>query len=194
MSGTVREKSIILFASGRGKNAAAIIQYFNKAGGAKVNLIVCNNAGAGVLNIAREYNIPFLIIDRTTLDGKLLAEQLNEYHPDLIVLAGFLWKIPLSLLNLFPDKIINIHPALLPGYGGKGMYGMHVHEAVIRAKDTETGITIHYVNEHYDEGAHILQAYCKIGPTDDALSVAQKIARLEHTFFPKTIEYLLYEQ
>jgi phosphoribosylglycinamide formyltransferase-1 len=111
---------------------------------------------------------------------------------DLIVLAGFLWKFPEKILNEFPNKVINIHPALLPKYGGKGMYGMHVHEAVVKNKETETGITIHYVNEHYDEGAIIFQAKCKVNPKDSPEDVANKINRLEMEHFPKVVESLLF--
>jgi phosphoribosylglycinamide formyltransferase-1 len=187
-------KSLIIFASGKGSNAEAIIQYFKKTQQAKVSLIVCNKVDAGVLDIARNHNIPFIIINKQTIGEALLVTQMQEYNPDLVVLAGFLWKIPNSLLVAFSNKIINIHPALLPKYGGKGMYGHFVHEAVYSAKEKETGITIHYVNEQYDEGAHIMQAHCKLSSEDKPDVIAQKISRLEHTFFPKTIEYLLNEQ
>jgi phosphoribosylglycinamide formyltransferase 1 len=184
-------QSLVIFASGRGSNAAAIINYFRGNGQTKVSLIVSNNAQAPVLDLAREEHIPFLIVDRNTLAETLLAEQLADCKPDLIILAGFLWKVPDSLLQRFPGKIINIHPALLPRYGGKGMYGLKVHEAVIAAGEKESGITIHYVNEHYDEGARILQAYYPLKNGETAESLAGQITRLEHFFFPKTIEYLL---
>ncbi|MFA6150856.1 MAG: phosphoribosylglycinamide formyltransferase [Chitinophagaceae bacterium] len=187
-------KSLILFASGKGSNAQAIIRYFHKSNLASVTLIVCNNANAGVLDIAKVHNIPFLIIDKQTFQEKLMLEQLREHHPDLIVLAGFLWKIPDHLLKEFPDKIINIHPALLPKFGGKGMYGQKVHEAVLAAGETETGITIHFVNENYDEGAHIVQAFCRLALSDTPIVVAEKVSKLEQAFYPKTIEYLLNEQ
>lgn len=187
-------KSLILFASGKGSNAQAIIRYFHKSDLARVTLIVCNNANAGVLDIARAHNIPFLIIDKQTFQEKLMLEQLREYQPDLIVLAGFLWKIPDHLLMEFPGKIINIHPALLPKFGGKGMYGQKVHEAVLAAGETETGITIHFVNENYDEGAHIVQAFCRLSSADTPTVVAEKVSGLEQAFYPKTIEYLLNEQ
>lgn len=187
-------KSLVIFASGKGSNALSIIQHFKKTGLAKVSLIVCNNAEAGVLNVAIDNNIPFLLVDKKTLEEPLLLTQMEEHKPDLIVLAGFLWKIPDSLIQQYNNKIVNIHPALLPKYGGKGMYGMKVHEAVVNAEEKESGITIHYVNEHYDEGAHILQAHCAIDKTENAHQVAMKIARLEHFFFASTIEYLLNEQ
>lgn len=183
--------SLVIFASGKGSNAAAIIDYFHQGTLARVSLIVSNNAQAGVLDIARAHNIPFLIIDRETVKEQLLTEQLKEYTPSLIILAGFLWKIPDSLLHAFPGKMVNIHPSLLPRYGGKGMYGQRVHEAVIAAGEQESGITIHFVNEHYDEGMQIVQARCAIAPGDSAQVLAQRIRNLEHAFFPKTIEYLL---
>lgn len=184
-------KSLVLFASGKGSNAQAIIDYFNQTKQAKVNLVVCNNAEAKVLDIAREHNIPFLIVDKNTMGEALMITQIGEHRPDLIVLAGFLWKMPPSLLQAFPNKTINIHPALLPKYGGKGMYGLKVHQAVIHNKETETGITIHFVNENYDEGAQIVQARCTIAVQDTAEMIAQKVAKLEHAYYPKTIEYLL---
>jgi phosphoribosylglycinamide formyltransferase 1 len=184
-------QSIIIFASGRGSNAEAIIQYFKKTGTAKVSLIVCNNPNAGVINIAEQYDIPFLLVDKQTFKERLFVVQIQEYKPSLIVLAGFLWKIPDILITAFSGKIINIHPSLLPKYGGKGMYGHHVHDAVITSGEKESGITIHYVNEHYDEGNHILQAHCSIHEGDNAETLAKRIGLLEHAFFAKTIEYLL---
>ena len=183
--------SLVIFASGAGSNAAAIIEYFKKNGKARVSLIVSNKAEAGVLDIARREEIPFLIIDRKTFAETLLIEQINDCKPSLIVLAGFLWKLPEALVHAFPSKIINIHPALLPNYGGKGMYGHHVHDAVITAKEQESGITIHYVNEHYDEGNTILQARCKVGVNDTPEDLAKNIHKLEHFYFPRAIEFLL---
>ncbi len=184
-------KSLVLFASGKGSNAQAIIDYFNQTKQAKVNLVVCNNAEAGVLDIARLHNIPFLIVNKTTIEEPLMITQIMDYEPSLIVLAGFLLKMPLSLLQAFPDKTINIHPALLPKYGGKGMYGNKVHQAVKANNEKETGITIHFVNEHYDEGAQIVQVRCALTANETVENIAQKVAKLEHAFYPKTIEYLL---
>lgn len=184
-------KSIIIFASGKGTNAEAIIQYFAQTRQAKVALIVCSRPNAGVLDVARNHDIPFLLITKKTLEESLLLVQLKEYQPDLIVLAGFFWKIPDTIIAAYPNKVINIHPALLPKYGGRGMYGHFVHEAVLAANEKETGITIHYVNEHYDEGAHVLQAHCPLVDNDTVEDVARKVSRLEHSFYPKTIEYLL---
>lgn len=183
--------SLIVFASGRGSNARAIIDHFQQTGLAKVSLIVTNKADAGVLDIAEEEQIPFLIINNKTLNETLLIDQMKSYNPSLIVLAGFLKKIPDNMISAFPNKIINIHPSLLPKYGGKGMYGEHVHEAVIAAQDKESGITIHYVNEHYDEGATIIQAMCTVTTEDNADSLAHKIHKLEHFYYPRAIEFLL---
>jgi len=184
-------QSLIIFASGRGSNAAAIIEYFKSNGKARIDLIVSNKADAGVIEIAEREHIPFLIVDKKTIGEVLLVEQIMDYKPSLIVLAGFLWKIPDSLVQAFPGKIINIHPALLPSYGGKGMYGHNVHNAVLNAKDAESGITIHYVNEVYDSGNIILQARCLVAEGDTADTLAQRIHKLEHFYFPRTIEYLL---
>ncbi len=183
--------SLIIFASGRGSNAQAIIDYFKTNGKAKVSLIVSNKADAGVLDIAKNEHIPFAIVDKHTIKEALLVEQMLEYKPSLIILAGFLWKVPDTLLHAFPGKIINIHPALLPAYGGKGMYGHHVHEAVIDHREKESGITIHHVNEHYDEGNIIAQAHCTIDENDNADTLAKKIHLLEHFFYPRVIEFLL---
>jgi len=183
--------SLIIFASGKGSNAAAIIDYFKANPVAKVALIVSNKADAGVLDIAREEHIPFLIINKQSFSEQLLIDQLQSYNPSLIVLAGFLWKMPDGFVRAFSNKIINIHPALLPEFGGKGMYGNHVHEAVINAGRKESGITVHFVDEVYDNGDVILQARCLIKTGDDAATLATRIHRLEHYFFPRTIEFLL---
>ena len=186
--------SLIIFASGAGTNAAAIISHFKNNGKAKVTLIVSNKDDAGVLEIAEKEEIPFLIIDKKTFRETLLVEQLKDHGPSLIILAGFLWKIPATIIHEFHGRIVNIHPALLPGYGGKGMYGHNVHNAVLAAKDAESGITIHYVNENYDEGNIILQARCKVEANDSAGELAKRIHKLEHFYYPMAIEYLLSEQ
>ena len=185
--------SLIIFASGAGSNAKAIIDYFKKTETAKVSLIVCNKVGAGVLDIAEQENIPVLLIDKEKIKAHGFVDQLLAEKPSLIVLAGFLWKIPEAIVQHFDNKIINIHPALLPKYGGKNMYGSNVHKAVIAAKEKESGITIHYVNEVYDEGKVIVQAHCNIS-TDDDVTLAKKIHYLEHFYFPRTIEFLLSQQ
>jgi len=184
-------KSVIVFASGTGTNAAAIIAHFKTTGAAKVALIVSNKAEAGVLDIARKEEIPFLIINKQTFNETLLIEQMDEYDPSLIVLAGFLWKIPDVVIHHYRGRIVNIHPALLPGYGGKGMYGNHVHKAVISAGDSESGITIHYVDEVYDNGDILLQARCKVHNDDTHDTLADRIHALEHFYYPRVIEYLL---
>lgn len=184
-------KNIILFASGAGSNVQAIIDYFEGKNIARPVAIVCNKPGAGVLQIAEKYSIPVEMIDRESFKSEEFINKINTYNPDLLILAGFLWKVPSNLVEKYPNKIINIHPALLPKYGGKGMYGMHVHNAVIEHKEKESGITIHYVNEHYDEGNTIVQAHCSINETDTPESLAHKIHKLEHFYFPRTIEFLL---
>ncbi len=184
-------KNIILFASGAGSNVQAIIDFFKDNKEVVPVAIVCNKPEAGVLNIAKAHNIRTILIDRNSFKSEAFVEQLKAFNPSLLVLAGFLWKVPDAVVAAFPDKIINIHPALLPKYGGKGMYGSHVHQSVIDNQEKESGITIHYVNEHYDEGNTIIQAHCTITESDTPESLAQKIHRLEHHFFPRTIEFLL---
>jgi len=183
--------SLIIFASGKGSNATAIVDYFQANGKAKVALIVTNKPDAGVLEMANDRHIPFLIVDRQTFGETLLVEQLKEYGPSMIVLAGFLWKIPETILHSFPNRIINIHPALLPNYGGKGMYGQYVHEAVLTAGDLQSGITIHQVNEVYDAGNILLQARCPVQSGDTAATLAGRIHALEHFYYPRTIAFLL---
>ncbi|MDE3236961.1 MAG: phosphoribosylglycinamide formyltransferase [Bacteroidota bacterium] len=181
--------NIAIFASGAGSNAQKIIEHFRENKTIHVGLIVCNKPGAGVLKIAADNAIPVLLIEKERFfRGDAYVPEMNLHEIGFIVLAGFLWKIPDALIRAFPNKIINIHPALLPKYGGKGMYGMHVHEAVIASGDTESGITIHYVNEKYDDGEAIFQATCTIEPIDTPELLAQKIHRLEHQYFPAIVE------
>ena len=183
---------IAIFASGAGSNARKIIEYFEKRGlRIKVSLIVCNVPGAGVLEIAEEKGIPSLMINKSEFAANGYVESLKNAGIDFIVLAGFLWKVPEVLVRAYPKAIINIHPALLPKYGGKGMYGARVHEAVITAGEKESGITIHWVNENYDEGAIIFQAKCSIDASDTPENLANKIHALEHAHFATTIEKLL---
>lgn len=183
--------SLIIFASGTGTNAAAIIDWCRATGKAGVALVVCNKPGAGVLDIAARNGIPTLLVDRESFRSGEFVHTLKGYNPSLLVLAGFLWKVPEAVVAAFPGRIINIHPALLPAYGGKGMYGHHVHEAVIAAGEKSSGITIHYVNEHYDEGDIIVQAHCPVVPGDTPGTLAKRIHKLEHYYFPLTIGYLL---
>ncbi len=183
---------IAIFASGAGSNARKIIEYFEKRGLAiKVSLIVCNVPGAGVIDIAKEKGIPTLMINKAEFAATGYVESLQNAEIQFIVLAGFLWKVPEVMVRAYPKAIINIHPALLPKYGGKGMYGARVHEAVIAAGEKQSGITIHWVNEHYDEGAIIYQATCEVTPSDTPDTLANKIHALEHAHFAPTIEKLL---
>lgn len=185
---------IAIFASGAGSNARKIIEYFAEPRDvqADISLIVCNKPGAGVLQIAAEKKIPQLLIEKEQFfRGNGYVDELKAAGIDFIVLAGFLWKIPDTLVNAYRHRIINIHPALLPKYGGKGMYGNHVHAAVIAAGETESGITIHYVDEHYDNGDIILQATCPVLPDDTPETLAQRIHALEHAHFPKAVEQCL---
>ncbi len=200
---TEKKKRIAIFASGNGSNAQKIIDYFKAPSissdgvigpaihiveSIKVVLIVCNNPEAGVLKIAQKESIPTLLIERKKFyeDGYLY--ELKKYKIDFIVLAGFMWKVPSELIQSYQNKIINIHPALLPKFGGKGMFGNIVHEAVINSKEKESGITIHYVDEFYDHGKIIFQAKCKVDENDTPEILAKKIHALEHTHYPVVIE------
>jgi len=185
-------KNIAIFASGAGSNAQKIIDHFKHSDIARVSLILCNKPGAGVLQIAEKEGIPAILIEKELFfHTDHYVKLLQQKQTDLVVLAGFLWKVPANLVQAFANRIINIHPALLPRYGGKGMYGHFVHEAVISAGEKESGITIHYVNEKYDDGATILQERCEVLPEDTAASLAQKIQVLEHTWYPVIVERLL---
>ena len=183
-------KNIVLFASGNGTNAEEIIRYFKNNSHGTVVGIFTNKSDAKVLDRAKNHNIPSVVFNRSELNEGLVLQGLRNFKPDLIVLAGFLLKFPESILNEFP-KVINIHPALLPKYGGKGMYGMHVHEAVLKNNEKETGITIHYVNEHYDEGEFIFQKSVNIEACQTAEEIASKIHELEHRYFPEVISEIL---
>lgn len=189
--GKKNSKRIIIFASGAGTNAGKIIDYFKQNKDVKIILIVSNNSKAGVLDIAAKENIPVLMIEKNLFIETGYLQQIKKYNPDLIVLAGFLWKVPDILINNFHQKIINIHPALLPAHGGKGMYGNKVHTAVIDAKEKESGITIHFVDEKYDHGNIIFQATCLVDENDTAESLANKIHQLEHEYYPKIIDKIL---
>ena len=180
----------MLFASGNGSNAEQIINYFKNSENAKVVAIFSNKADAKVLDRAKNHNIPSVVFSKAQLNENFVFEKLQQFQPDLIVLAGFLLRFPQSILKVYP-KVINIHPALLPKYGGKGMYGMHVHQAVLDNKEIETGITIHYVNEHYDEGEFIFQKAVNIEDCKTADEIADKIHILEHQYFPEVIAGIL---
>lgn len=184
-------KKIVIFASGQGSNAENIILHFNKKGFANVVAILSNNPNAKVLEIAKNNNIDSHIFNKTELNDGFVLDKLNQINPDLIVLAGFLWKFPEHIIDVYTNKIINIHPALLPKYGGKGMYGINVHKAVLENKETETGITIHYINKNYDEGEFIFQKSVSIIECKSAEEIATKIHYLEMDNFPKVIEQLI---
>ena len=180
---------LTIFASGKGSNAQRIIDHFRGHPVVKIGLIVCNNPAAGVLEIAKKENIPTLLIEKERFfRGDAYLHELIERKTDWVVLAGFLWKIPSPLVSAYRGHIINIHPALLPKYGGKGMYGHFVHEAVIRAGETESGITIHQVDELYDHGQILFQASCPVLSGDTADSLAERVHQLEHRHFPVVIE------
>lgn len=181
---------IVIFASGSGTNAENIIEHFKNSELAKVTYVVSNNSNAGVLERANRLKVPFKVFTKDEMGQDSFLSFLEE-HADFIVLAGFLLKIPDKMITLFPNAIVNIHPALLPKYGGKGMYGMRVHRAVVANKEPKSGITIHYVNEHYDEGTIIFQKDVAIDATDSPEDVAAKIHILEQENFPKVIEKIL---
>lgn len=179
-------KKIAIFASGAGTNAEKIIQ--NPEANYSVALIACNKPGAGIVTIAENYGIPVLLVEKKKfMEGNGYVDELKQKNIDLLVLAGFLWKIPDSLIEAYPRRIINIHPALLPKYGGKGMYGHHVHEAVINHKEKESGITIHYVDGHYDNGDTIYQVSCPVLESDTPDSLAQRVRLLEHEHYPRVV-------
>lgn len=188
-------KKIVIFASGTGTNAENIIKYFQARDQVEISYVLSNKKNAKVLQKAHQLGVNALYFDRSALyHSDEVLTILQDTDPDLIVLAGFLWMLPESILMAFPKKIVNIHPALLPKYGGKGMYGMHVHEAVVQNKESKSGISIHYVNEKYDEGELIAQFETVLSPDDTTEKVAEKIHALEQRYFPRTIETLLFPQ
>lgn len=202
MSGRSKKKqtgypaNIAIFASGAGSNAAKIIAASRtNAPAYHVALIIYNKRGAGVATIAATEHIPALLIEKERFfEGDHYLQDLKKHNIDFIVLAGFLWKMPAALISAYPKKIINIHPALLPKYGGKGMYGSKVHDAVIAAKENKSGISIHYVDEIYDNGEIIFQAKCSVDENDTAETLAQKIHALEHAHYPQVLAGLIKKQ
>jgi phosphoribosylglycinamide formyltransferase 1 len=185
-------QSIALFASGNGSNAVRIIEHFKDSTVAKVCLVVCNKPDAPVVEKTKALGIEALIIDNASFEsGLTLLQELDYRAIDWIVLAGFLRKLPVNLINGYTDKIINIHPALLPKFGGKGMYGMHVHRAVTEAREKETGISIHLVNEEFDKGKLLAQYSVALDDTDTPESVAAKVQELEHQYFPYIVEQVI---
>jgi phosphoribosylglycinamide formyltransferase-1 len=185
-------KNIIIFASGTGTNAENICKVFAHHPHIQVQALFCNNPNAGVLDKMKPLGIPIHLFNRSDFANEAsFLKLIQQYKPDLIVLAGFLWLIPPYLVNAFPRKIINIHPALLPKFGGKGMYGHHVHEAVLAAKEKEHGITIHFVTDKYDEGPPIFQARFDVNATDNIATISHKISVLEMQYFPEAIRRVL---
>ncbi|SKB50408.1 phosphoribosylglycinamide formyltransferase-1 [Salegentibacter holothuriorum] len=186
------KKKIVVFASGSGTNAENIIKFFKKSSDASVVAVFSNKRSAKVLKRAHDLNVKALHFDRDALYNSYdVLHILEDLSPDLIVLAGFMWIFPEDILKQFPGKIVNIHPALLPKYGGKGMYGMNVHKAIIENKEKESGISIHFVNENYDEGEVIFQAKTNISEEDTPETLAAKIHKLEYKHFPEIIQQLL---
>lgn len=186
-------KNIAIFASGSGTNAENIIRYFFLNETVRVALVVSNKSGAAVHEKAAELQVPSFTFGKDDLENGLpIADLLNEHRIDFIVLAGFLAKIPDLLLKMYPDRIVNIHPSLLPKFGGKGMYGLRVHEAVLAAGETETGITIHYINEKYDQGEIVCQKRCPVMPSDTPEELAARVHALEYRYYPEIIEQLVH--
>jgi formyltetrahydrofolate-dependent phosphoribosylglycinamide formyltransferase len=183
---------IAIFASGTGSNALKIMQYFEQHPTISVDLIVCNKPGAGVIHHSEKHGVPVLLIEKDRFfRGDAYIPVLQQHRISFIVLAGFLWKIPASLIAAYPNKMLNIHPALLPKFGGKGMYGENVHLAVLDSGEKESGISIHYVDEIYDHGNIIFQAKCTVDQNDTPATLAKKIHQLEHQHYPEVIEKLL---
>ncbi|MFV8324577.1 phosphoribosylglycinamide formyltransferase [Flavobacterium sp. ZS1P14] len=184
-------KKIVVFASGSGTNAENIIKYFAATEIGRVEVVFTNNPNAKVIERARNYGIRTEIFSKEELIESKVLQIINKIQPDLIVLAGFLLKFPENIIAAYPNKIINIHPALLPKYGGKGMYGMHIHRAIVGNKERETGITVHFVNEHYDEGNILFQKNVVLSGNETPEEVAEKIHELEQKYFPEVIEKLI---
>ena len=187
-------KHISIFVSGNGTNLQRIAEYFKDNNEVEIVNVVCNNPQAYSIERAKNLGIPVRMINKKEFNSPEFTQEMANLNLDLIVLAGFLWKIPAGLVQAYPRRIVNIHPALLPSYGGKGFYGEHVHEAVVAAKEPFSGITIHYVNEIYDNGEIILQAYTKLDEKETPDSLAAKIHQLEQAYFPVTIEQLLFRR
>ena len=188
---SLEKVSILILASGNGSNAENIIKFFQKQ---KINInwiIITNNSKAGVIKRAQRLNVPYVVFEKKDFEREKVLEFITKMNPFIIILAGFLLKIPQRLINKFPDKIINIHPSLLPKYGGKGMYGMNVHKKVIQNNESESGITIHYVNENYDEGEIIFQKSVSIEYPCDPETLSQNIHKLEIKYFPEVIKNLI---
>ena len=187
-------KKIAILASGEGTNAEQIIKHFASNNIAKTTVVLTNNPQAGVIHRAKSLHVPVEILTPKEFKEGKAIELLRNYQVEFIVLAGFLLHIPNNILDNYPNKIVNIHPSLLPKFGGKGMYGKYVHEAVLASNESESGITIHYVNEHYDEGNIILQIQCPVIPNDTPKTLADRVHQLEYKYYPDTIERILNEK
>lgn len=185
---------VAVFASGKGTNTENLMIYFKDHQSIEISLVLTNSDTAGVLQKAQKHDVATVVFTKSELYGEKIAQRLQTSQIDFIVLAGFLWMFPTTILNKYLNKVINIHPALLPKYGGKGMYGMHVHRAVVAQGERETGITIHFVNEHYDDGEIVFQAQVQLTPADTPETVAEKIHALEQTHFPKVVEEVIMER
>lgn len=185
------KKRLAILASGTGTNALQIIQHFKKSTEAEVGIIAGNNMDAGVVGIAGKQGLPFLHLQRERFYNDGYLAEMIAYNIDLILLAGFMWKVPLSIISAYHGKILNIHPSLLPKFGGKGMFGIHVHKAVLDAGEAESGITIHYVDEIYDHGNIIFQARCPVDPLETPDALAAKIHKLEHQYYPQVVEDII---
>lgn len=188
-------KNIVILASGGGSNAQKIMAHFQNHHLGRVVAVFSNRAKAGVHEKAKDYGVPSFTFDRKQLyETQEIVDQMKDLQTDWVILAGFLWLVPANLIENFAGSIVNIHPALLPKYGGKGMYGHHVHQAVKDNGEKESGLTIHFVDPEYDKGQIILQARCAIEPSDSPKDIARKVLKLEHYFFPRAIESLLIEE
>lgn len=185
-------KRIIFFASGSGTNVANIIKYFNGNDKVEVALTLTNNPNSGVIKRVKKMKKPLMVFSKHELENRSLLQKIISINPDLIILAGFLLKIPAIFVNAFPKKIINIHPALLPKFGGRGMYGNRVHQSVKDSSEEKTGITIHFVNEFFDQGTIIFQASVPIQDNDTVEDIANKVHKLEYAHYPKIINQLLF--
>lgn len=189
------KKNIVIFASGSGSNAQRLLEHFEHHPEIRVAALFSNNPKAYALKRAETFHVPAFLFSRDEFyNSDKVLEQVKSFNPSLIVLAGFLWLVPQNLIHAFPNQIINIHPALLPKYGGKGMHGIHVHTAVVNAGETQSGITIHQVNEEYDKGEFILQEYCSVLPEDTPEELAARVLQLEHKHLPLIVEKLLLEK
>ena len=189
------KKNIVIFASGSGSNAQRLLEHFEHHPAIRVAALFSNNPKAYALKRAETFHVPAFLFTRDEFyNTDKVLEQVQQFNPDLIVLAGFLWLVPNNLLRAFPNRIINIHPALLPKYGGKGMHGINVHSAVLQAQEPESGITIHYINEEYDKGEFILQERCTVQATDTPEELAARVLQLEHKHLPEVVERLLLTQ